>query len=224
MKVAIDYQFCTHGNFLQYLCDVFVLPVVEFHDPFDKLGTAHARKSSPRSKFVARHYFGNLGELQFSHVIGIETDINDAIKIMTIRLHKMRKEWYLYDYFQPPRFQYAGIPTYYFKWESFFNFESLVNELQQIRTFLSLPEFQNKEHLKIIHQKFLDHHSYLKNLYDNNTLIGNIVARAKFVTTQDKITVANIDQIDKLCSEYIESINKTLTEDDVRYIDWASSN
>jgi hypothetical protein len=86
-KIYIDFVGGAHGNFLEFVCNVFVANIkVASMSPFNGAGAAHRKQYLENPKFISNHYTTYNQSLHNKKVIQIQVDIDDLLPLQCISL------------------------------------------------------------------------------------------------------------------------------------------
>jgi hypothetical protein len=152
MRITIDYLQGTNGAYLEYIGNVFLIPTLPFHNPFDQLDRAHNKKYNPDiCVFACGHYY-LYGVPDSTHVIGINITPKDYIRLEKIMMHKFGN----ISAIHPPRFAES---TFLFNWASMFSTPTFIHELDSLCKYLNI-KFTVNQPLLEIHSEFLSRHQY----------------------------------------------------------------
>ena len=182
--VGIDYQTGTHGSYLEYIGNVFLIPTVPFHIPFDEQNTSHNKKRNKNSTFIAGHFWLNTtpDALEYckilfeklDKVIWIDVAPKDFEKFKLVKIVKLgnrhdpsdelhfnwksTKSLAFEDATKPPWVQDNS--AFIFDWGSLFLEETFFEELDGLCSWLGIQFFPTSQ-LSEIHKEFLFRHSYI---------------------------------------------------------------
>ena len=153
MLIAIDYLQGTNGAYLEYIGNVFLIPTLPFHNPFDQFDRAHNKKYNPKiCQFACGHYYLCGLPDATTHVVGINVTAEDYNRLEKIKMHKFGN----FNGLHPPVFADS---TFLFSWASMFSVPAFLNELESLCQHLNI-KFTITQLLLDIHNEFLSRHYY----------------------------------------------------------------
>jgi hypothetical protein len=156
MQIAIDFIQGTNGAYLEYIGNTFLIPTVEFHNPFDDLDRSHNKQfTTDLSKFECGHYYLFGLPERFTDIIWIDISEQDLPRLSKIKQKKFGSDVLGYALDRPSYYD----KCYKFPWKSFFD-DSFYTELEKLCTHLN-TEFSTTTNLRTIHSEFLQRHSYV---------------------------------------------------------------
>jgi len=86
-KIYIDFVGGSHGNFLEFMCNVFIAGIKTADpSPFDRAGASHNKRYLEDRRFVCDHYTTYNQSLCSKKVIQIQIDIDDLLPLQCISL------------------------------------------------------------------------------------------------------------------------------------------
>jgi hypothetical protein len=85
MRIDIDFQGGSHGNFLEFACNKLIGVSVGL--PFNSFGASHKKQYSGEKLFFTDHYsFWSKASFQSTKIISIQIDIDDLLPLQQISL------------------------------------------------------------------------------------------------------------------------------------------
>jgi len=84
--IHIDFQAGTHGNYLEFVCNVIAGVQVGNELPFDSMGAAHNKSYKSDKIFYSDHYSYTPKSFLYNKIVSIQFDVKDLLQIQQISL------------------------------------------------------------------------------------------------------------------------------------------
>ena len=159
MFVAIDYIQGTTGSYMRFVGNTFLIPTVEFKNPFDDQHKSHNTDNHENSYFDCGHYYLVGFPEKTTHKIWMDIDRNDLERLKKIKQFKLGASNDVQEHsgiLDKPQY-YNDINVFRFKWRSLFDLREFVVETHRLSKWLNLNFIPSDVFLNT-HREFIRRH------------------------------------------------------------------